>query len=293
MKKKHIILALKILFILSAFAFVFWKADTSKIFGYIKSTNPLYLVFAYVIMTCAQILSACRMRFYYSREGLELSRKFSIGLYLTCMLFNTVLPGGIGGDGYKIYTIGKFTKFPRLKAFRLAVSERASGLFALLLLTSIFYIYTDFKEIIPKQDSIIAFLAILLIPSYLISIRILLKEKLKTAFMASSFSFPIQLLNVLIVVVLLVDLGSDINNIQNIISYVVIFMASSVASILPISIGGAGLREITFYYGAQFIGLNAELGIAVALLFFIVNIMCSLNGLLFWHRLERIYNAKA
>lgn len=260
-----------------------------KIWGYIKITNPLYLIIAYATMTLAQIISAHRMRFYYAKENLVLNSKFSIGLYFTSMLFNTVLPGGIGGDGYKIYTIGKLGKFPHLRAFKIALSERASGLFALLILTAFFYIYTNFGEILPYQNYIIAALTLLLIPAYFISIRILLKEKAVTALGASLYSFPIQLLNVAIAFVLLIDLGIDTKNISEIMGYLVIFMISSVMAILPITIGGAGIREITFFYGATLLGLNAELGITMAFLFFIVNAACSLNGLLFWHRLNRLY----
>ncbi len=290
MKKRNTILAFKIIFILAAFAFVFWKADTTKIWGYIKATNPLYLLLAYFIMTLAQIASAYRMRYYYSKDNLQLNSLFSIGLYFTAMLFNTVLPGGIGGDGYKIYTIGKLTGFSHLRAFKIALSERASGLFALLLLTSVFYIYTDFPNLITYQNHIIAALTLLLIPTYFISIRVLLKEKVKTAIGAIFYSVLIQLLNVVIVLVILIDLGAGTNSISTIMGYVVIFMVSSMASILPVTIGGAGIRELTFYYGAKLTGLDAEMGVAVAFLFFVVNITCSLNGLFFWHRLGRLYN---
>lgn len=262
-----------------------------KIWGYVRTASPLYLVACYLLMSSAQIFSAYRMRFYYRNENVKLSGKFSIGIYLTAMLFNTVLPGGIGGDGYKIYTIGKLTGFPHLRAFKIAVSERGSGMFALLFLTSIFYIFAGFGEFIPYQSYIIAGLTILLIPCYFISIKILLKERAKTALGAMSYSFPIQTINAAIAFILLLDLGADSSNLPEIMGYLVIFMASSVAAILPLTIGGVGAREITFFYGAQLTGLNAELGISIAILFFIINFFCSLSGFFFWHRLEKTYNS--
>jgi hypothetical protein len=292
MKKNYAILSIKILFILTSFALILWKADVSKIFGYIKNTNPLYLFAAYLIMSLAQITSAYRMRFYFAGAGVELGRRFSIGLYFTAMLFNTVLPGGIGGDGYKIYTIGKLAKFSRLLALKLALSERASGLFALLFLTVIFYFFAKFPEIIPHQNVIIIVLNILLIPLYFISIAVLLKEKPLTAIISQAYSIPIQLLNAAIAFTLLIPLGIN-NSFDITMSYMVLFMLSSVASIAPVSIGGAGLRELTFFYGAKLTGLNAELGVALAILFFIINILCSLNGLIFWHRLDKLYKASA
>lgn len=291
-KKRHFTTLLKILFIVLSFTFVFWQADTAKIWGYIKDTNPLYLISAYLIMSLAQIISACRMQFYYKQNGVELGSKFSIGLYFTSMFFNTMLPGGIGGDGYKIYTIGKLTGFSHMRAFQIAISERANGLFALLLLTSLFYIYSGFTEIIAYQNHILFALTILVIPSYLISAKLLVKEDIKTALHATIYSIPIQLLNAAIAFIILIDLGVDNIDSSTSMSYLVIFMLSSVAAILPVTIGGAGLREVTFLYGAKLAGLDAEKGITIAMLFFLVSTICSLNGLLFWHRIEKIFAKK-
>ncbi len=289
--KKHIIITLKLLFILFSFAFIFWQADITKIYRYLNNANLLYLCIALIVMLLAQIISAGRMRYYYKQLDLQLNWKFSVGLYLTSMLFNTVLPGGIGGDGYKIYSIGKLAGFSRKKALQIAISERASGLFALLLLTALCYFYTNFPIIFPYQNYIIACFSLLLLPAYFISARILLQESIITSLGAVIYSIPIQLLNALIAFILLIELGADVENINNILIYIVIFMASSVAAILPVTIGGAGIREITFLYSAKLIGIDAELGIALAFMFFIINALCSLTGFIFWHRLEKLYHS--
>ena len=292
MRKRHIFLVLKLLFIVTSLVFVFWQADAVKIWGYLKTTNPLYLLLSCIIMGFAQIVSAYRMRFYYRNEQLKLGRIFSVGLYFTSMLFNTILPGGIGGDGYKIYTIGRLTGFSHLRALKIAVSERASGLFALLVLTGIFYIYADFGEIIPYQTYVVAALGILVVPAYFISTAIILKETAGTSCGAMAYSIPTQLLNAAVAMVLLAGIGLDMSDSGTVMAYLVIFMLSSVAAILPVTIGGAGLREITFLYGAKLTGLDAEQGITLALLFFIVNTICSLNGLFFWHRLDKLFHKK-
>jgi glycosyltransferase 2 family protein len=291
-KKRHVVFALKLLFILAAFAFIIWQSDFEKIIGYITGVPPLYLVSVLLIMILAQITSAYRMRFYFGNDGLLLNQKFSIGIYFTSMLFNTVLPGGIGGDGYKIYMIGKFSGFSRLRALKLALSERASGLFILLICTSLFYYLAKLPEVIPQQDYIIAALTILLIPCYFISIAVFLKERAHTAIKAIIYSIPIQLLNVAIVVILLKCLGVDLNDINITAGYLVLFMVAAVASILPISIGGSGLRELTVFYGAKLIGYNAELVVSLCLLFFIISVLCSLVGLFFWPRLEKLYKGE-
>lgn len=242
-------------------------------------------------MTAAQILSAYRMKHYYAVENVALNNKFSIGLYFTAMMYNTILPGGIGGDGYKIYTIGRLAHFSHLRAFKIALSERGSGLFALLMLTAFFYIFSGFASFVPRQNYIVAGLAIALLPCYFISIRLLLKEKASTAIGAMLYSFPIQLLNAAIGATLAIGLGAG-TSVAQVMAYTVIFMVSSVAAILPVSIGGAGLREITFYYATKLTELDINLGIAIAMLFFIISLLSSLTGFLFWHKLDRLFGTQ-
>jgi uncharacterized membrane protein YbhN (UPF0104 family) len=238
-------------------------------------------------MIMAQILSACRMKYYYFKANLPLNYKFSIGLYFTAMMFNNVLPGGIGGDGYKIYTIGKLAGFSRLKALQVAFSERGSGLFVLLLLLGLFGFCTNSLAIIPYKNYIITALIILLILSYATIAYFMLRESPATMLGAACYSLPIQLLNIIIALIFLFDFG--ITDSGEIMSYLVIFLIASVATIIPITIGGAGIRELVFLYGAELLNLNPELGIALAFLLFIINVLCGAVGLLFWHRLARLY----
>ena len=59
------------------------------------------------------------------------------------------------------------------------------------------------------------------------------------------------------------------------------FFISSVVSVVPISIGGVGLRELTFLYGLNILGLNPAVGVVGAFLFFIITILSSLIGAFF------------
>lgn len=289
--KNHIILIIKLLVISAAFALIIEKSDTAKILSYIKKVDPLAIISAYLFLLLAQIISSYRTKFYFSSSGLELNSRFSIGLYFTGMLYNNILPGGIGGDAYKIYLIGKLANFSKITAFRLIISDRASGLFILLMLAFWFARFANIPYITTYSDLLIGICALITIPCYFISIKLLLKESPVTALKASIYSLFVQLCGVAIVISVMAGLGVDLSGPMPP-NYILLFLTASVLSVLPISIGGVGIRELTFLYGASWLAIDAELGITIGIIFFVISLICSLNGLFFWHRLERMYKEK-
>lgn len=290
--KKQVFVIFKIIFIICALTFVFKKTDTEQIFQYIKSIDPIMLVFAYISLFIGQIVSAFRMQYYFNTENVLLNNKFAIGLYLTGMFFNTILPGGVGGDGYKVYIIGKLAKFSKLSALRLLISDRASGLFIVATITCFMAILSNATSLIPHGNILATLGILLLVPSYFISIRFILKERPMTAIKAMPFSIGVQTFTTFCFFFLLLGLGQEITDVTAISGYIFLFLVSSVLSVLPISIGGVGVRELAFMYGAKLMGLNPELGVAIAIIIFTVYLTCSLSGLFFWHKLDNLYENK-
>lgn len=291
-EKKHLFLFLKLSFVAIAIALIFKKTDTSQIVQYIKSFDPMMLAGAYLFLLMAQAASAFRMKYYFNSVKVALNAKFCIGLYYTAMLFNTVLPGGIGGDGYKVYLVSKLSGYSKVGALRIVVSERANGLYVLIGLSFIFAIFSNAISFITYGKSI-GYLAVLIVtPIYFASVRILLKENYKTAIAAIPYSLMVQMLGITCLAFILLGLGVDTSKAHEFNGYIFLFLISSIASVLPISIGGVGVRELAFMYGAKILKLDPELGVAIAVVYFVINFICSLNGLIFWHKLEKLYNPK-
>jgi len=285
MNKNHAKLLLKLIFIIAALAFVFSKVEFEAVISQIKSVSPFYLLLAYILLVVAQIISSFRFSYYLETLGVSVNRLFCIGFYFAGMLCNTILPGGIGGDGYKVYFLKKHAYIPAKSSIRLIISDRASGLLWLLLLAY------GAAYISAAHNMIIYFNYLLLVAvfstiiGYLFSVRLLLKESLQTALGASVYSFFVQIISLLIVFAILKGMGVD----DGYAGYGLLFLISSVLSIIPISIGGIGIRELTFIMGAAPLGLDADIGVAIGLIYFVINLICSLNGLFFWHRLEKLY----
>jgi len=66
---------------------------------------------------------------------------------------------------------------------------------------------------------------------------------------------------------------------ENIMSYMFIFLISSIVAVLPITIGGVGSREVTFMIGAQLLNLDINLSIALSFLFYIITAVVSFFGI--------------
>ena len=63
------------------------------------------------------------------------------------------------------------------------------------------------------------------------------------------------------------------------IAYLFIFLISSIVAAVTPSIGGAGTRELTFYFGSQFINLNADTSIALSVMFYLITVVVSFFGI--------------
>ena len=62
------------------------------------------------------------------------------------------------------------------------------------------------------------------------------------------------------------------------IPFLLLFLASSIAAVIPFTIGGMGARELVFMSGATLLGVSGEQAVAVSLLFFLLTAVSSLCG---------------
>ncbi len=276
--RKYLLLMLKIVVALAALWLVFSQLDWQAVWGYALAASPLWLVMAFALILLGQVLSALRMRFYLNAEGAKMPHRAAILIYFIGMFFNLILPGGIGGDGYKAWIIKRRYGLTLKRAVQRILSSRANGLLALLL---IFYAMAGLSPALVTLDLpvsvavLLAVMAVVTLVAYVLAVRLLLSENSRLMLGAFPYSVVIQLTVVATAWLLLLSLGHG----GAVLDYLLLFMVSSFISILPISIGGVGLRELTFFYGAVWFGLDQELGVVIALLYFVVNGAASLLGM--------------
>jgi uncharacterized membrane protein YbhN (UPF0104 family) len=68
---------------------------------------------------------------------------------------------------------------------------------------------------------------------------------------------------------------------DSVMEYLLVFLISSIVAVLPITIGGIGSRELVFFYGAQWLGLNEGTSIGISMTFFLITAFVSLSGLMY------------
>src|SRR5690606_23268788 len=85
----------------------------------------------------------------------------------------------------------------------------------------------------------------------------------------------------------------SIEDANNIIGYLVLFQMANIVAIIPISIGGLGLREVTFITLAPYVNLDSEIGVAASLMFYVVYVFVALLGLIPFLKIDRLNEREA
>lgn len=271
---KYVKLALKLIFTATALYLVFTKIDFRLVIDIYKSSNLLLIFAALLLFILSQLLSAFRLNTFFRRIDVHISEMSNFKLYLLGMFYNLFLPGGIGGDGYKIFLLNKNFATKVKKLFWTLVLDRGSGLVALVCLAALLFVFTNFT-------GEIKYWSILIIPVSFISFYFLLKlffsVYLKSFPRFMTFSFLVQLAQVICAMLILLAFGQN----DKYTEYLFLFLISSIAASLPITIGGIGAREITFLYGAEILHLEINTSIALSLMFYIITALVSFAGIYF------------
>lgn len=275
MTKKNIFIFIKVSFTLFALYFVFSKIDIKRLFLILQEVNFYYLFLAFLIFNLSKILSSIRLNFYFRYLKIDLRELEALRLYYVGMFYNLFLPGGIGGDGYKIYLLKKRFEVKTSSLISVTLLDRISGLVPLLFLAGILFEFSPFSSYI--IDYLVICCLILVFPFFYIFYRLFFNAYISLFFKSSFFGILVQVLQLFSALVILLSLGID----TNFSLLLTLFLISSVVAVIPITIGGVGSREMTFLYGLSFLGLNSEKGIAFSLLFFIITAISSFIGAFF------------
>jgi uncharacterized membrane protein YbhN (UPF0104 family) len=287
MKRKFLAIS-KVVFGLALLYLVFTHVNLRDIWGYIKIIPPHLLLLALAFAAMGQVAGAFRMRYILHESGISLERMFSIKLTYVGGFFNVLLPGGVGGDAIKIYFLRKKTDFRVLHLVKLLVADRASGLyfmciigFALLLLIRP---YNDWPWLEPLTYG--GFAAATAI--YFLMNHYALKVHYKVCLNAVMYSLVVQFFWVGALIILWEGIGGKTHMFE----YIFLYVIASIAATIPISVGGLGLREFAFLFGAKFLhdhadlAVNAELGVALSLALYALTILSVLPGIIFWKKVK-------
>ena len=265
---------LKLAITVAALWYVFSRIEVQQVFETIGQSKLFFLAGALLLFVLSKMLSSVRLNSFLASIGIHISQLANMKLYLLGMYYNLFLPGGIGGDGYKIYLLNKRFDVPARRIFWAVMMDRIIGVLALGCMAVVLFCF------VPGMGSY-AWYAWLLIPfsvfaTYLIFRRFFpyLLPVFRTTNLQSLVVQLLQLLSALLILLALKETG-------NLESYLFVFLISSMVAVLPLTIGGIGSREFTFMLGAQWLGLDLNLSIALSLLFYLLTVFTSLWGIIY------------
>lgn len=273
--KKYLVTLLKFIVTGAALFFVFSKIDWDQLSDVLLNSNILLLCIATIFFIISKVLSAYRLLGFFHRIGLKIGRSYNLKLYWIGMFYNLFLPGGVGGDGYKVYLLHKQFDAKVKLLIQASLIDRISGLVSLLFLGGLGFVFLN-KDAESNWivNAIIACL-IVLFPAFYLFVRLLSKQFVSFITKSIVLSFGVQLMQLISALCILKSLGIDSNEI----AYGVLFLISSFVSIFPFTIGGLGSREFTFLMGYQYFKIDETICIALSLIFTLISAFVSIGGI--------------
>lgn len=269
--KKLAVNLVKLFISLALLYLVFTKIPFSEVAKLWKKTDVFYLLVAALLFLASQFVSAKRLQYYLIANEFPLSFRSNLELYFLGMFYNLFIPGGIGGDAYKVYLLNKKFGWSAKKLTSSLFNDRLSGLLAICVLLLLLTI-----RVLDRQWIAVAVLLLIagITAAYFITVKFFGSFK-NIFFKAFLLSMIVQLLQVASFIMILKSLGLQ----TNFLAYAALFLASSVLSL--VSFAGIGVREMLFLQAAKLFHSETPTAISASLLFTVITAFFSLFGLFF------------
>ncbi|MFL0682391.1 MAG: YbhN family protein [Algoriphagus aquaeductus] len=275
--KNQLKTVLKLLLTGLALYLVFRKIDMEQLSQLTKSIHWFWLIPAGVLFILSKVATAIRLNRYFENIGIQLSESQNWRLYLIGMFYNLFLPGGIGGDGYKVYLLSRQFKTPVKKLLQAALLDRLGGLVAIVFLLFGLFLMVEVKlEFLesPAWNALMIAGLVLTIPAFWLVQKLFFKDFLPSFWSGNAWSFAGQVAQLICAWFILKALGIH----ETILAYQLVFLLSSIVAVMPLTIGGVGARELVFVYAHSYAGIEETAAVAFSLIFFLISALVSLAG---------------
>lgn len=262
--------------------------DPAKLGTVLAAANPLYLLLAVGAVAVSKYMGALRLRRLLQCIGVPLERAYAWRLTLVGMFYNLLLPGGVGGDGYKVLVLKRYFKTGVKKLVLAHLTDRLSGLSALLF-GAVFFLgrlpladYYGYHFATPMPAGLRAALPLLSMLGLVLAIAgwwALVQwvfRAFRPVFWETTLqSLLLQALQILAAYFLVLGVGAPGSTLV----YLALFLLAAIGAVLPLTLGGVGMRELVFAYGASLTGIPEETAVAIGLLTFLAHTVLAVWGL--------------
>ncbi|MCY4781125.1 lysylphosphatidylglycerol synthase transmembrane domain-containing protein [Sphingobacterium sp. UT-1RO-CII-1] len=263
---------------------IFWISRTisyKNLQEAIENCKPLYIFIALFCYIASQIIASSRLNTFLKIIGLNLTERYNLRLYQVGLLYNFFLPGGIGGDGYKVYFLKKNHQIKTRRVLSAVFFDRLSGIWALSIITGFLIIFMP-RFAIPNTITI----SVLFVgtATYIYLLRLFFRDFLSKFITTHLKALMVQGFQTLSAIAILYSLSFD----GKFSPYLLIFLLSQLVAIVPSILGGVGLRESIMSFGAVYLNLDPHLAVLLSLTFYIISFTVATSGIYYIFRPQRL-----
>lgn len=252
------------------------KIDWMKSFEIIQNSNWLWLFTATLLFTASKVVSSFRLNIYFKNINVQLSQPQNLKLYWLGMFYNLFLPGGIGGDAYKVILLNRTYEYPARQLTAAVLLDRISGVVGLGIIAVIYYYFVF-------SGSNYSLVLLCLLPVGLL-VYYFFTKKIFPSFIKGFWptlwlGLAVQALQVFCAYAIMMAL--HITEHQTV--YILLFLLSSIVAILPLTIGGLGAREVVFLWGSNTLLhiTNDPTPVSISISFYLITLFISFIGV-YW-----------
>jgi uncharacterized membrane protein YbhN (UPF0104 family) len=298
---------IKIVVGLGLIVFLLHQTGLEKTLSALAKANLWYIPAGVMIYLLAQVISTYRWQFLSEALGFRRSLRELYDYYLIGMFSNQFLPGAIGGDAVRMYYLAKSCNRKKREALLTLLAERGVGLIALLLLTAavcllpqVALLNWDLPVHIPSFPvwhwnvrhmvlTLSSFIGIGYAMLWLFpfqrwverfpKLELLAQARVYWAnvpLLAKSVSLSLVVHGLMIGIHLLIAQAMQLS--VPVLYLAVVYGVVSLVSVLPVTQGGLGVRELAYQSLLVKLGVNADAALAFGVYWFLISTLTSLFG---------------
>ena len=296
---RRALFVLKVVVTVAVLGAVLAAADLPSLGRLLAHASPVYFVAAVGALVLQTLVLSVRFRAIVAALGRPIGARFAAELTFVGALFNQALPSAVGGDAIRAWQLRNDSRSWR-EALTAVLLDRASGVAVLAVLAAAAAVLEPSGALAPLRAPLLAVAAAGVAAFALLSradrlallpqparewlaasgvpagTRALLATRLAGA--AAAWSAVSHLLAALAAYWLAAALGVDVG----LGTFVAAALCMLLATMVPLSYAGWGIREAGAVWLFSQLGLSTEQSLAISMLFGAALLVAALPGVTFW-----------
>lgn len=293
---KYLKLAIKIGVTAAIAYLIYRKRDKlGVVFELLGEAHIGWLLLALLSFLFSKFISTFRLQQFLRARGVRLTHGYNIRLYLLGMYYNLFLPGSIGGDGYKMLVLSRKFEVKKRNLVWAFLLDRISGVVSLVALLLLMVLFVPYPEYLPIAEDWLSWFSAALYASiplvflgHFLGTWLFFRRYSKIFLSTSALSMVVQVFQIVAAFCILQALSGS----TKLLEYGILFQLSSIAAVLPITLGGMGAREAVFTIGAEWLGTDPGKSLLIGSLFYVITVLSSLMGIYFSYRPDKLESPK-